>query len=174
MYVVIKFAAASLFTGELAGLSGTKGAKLKWGVPFTSRPTALKGYMKYTPGSINRGSQPTGAPASGNTDYCQIFCALLSEQLLVANAEADGYEMSTGIDWQNDPRVIAYGELMQNTADSNWKEFNIPLTFHTLTKKPTHLLIVCSSSRWGDYFYGSDSSNLKLDNFSLEYGVPAE
>ena len=174
MYVVIKFAAASLFTGELDGLIGTKGAKLKWGVPFTSRPTALKGYMKYTPGSINRGSQPTGAPASGNKDHCQIFCALLTEQLLVANASADGYEMSTGIDWENDPRVIAYGELMQNTTDSNWKEFNIPLTFHSTTAKPTHLLIVCSSSRWGDYFYGSDTSNLKLDNFSLEYGVPAE
>ena len=175
-WVVMKLAAASLYTGEFAGLIGTDGAKLKWGVPFTSRPTALKGYMKYTPGSINRGSQPTGATAAkGDNDYCQIFCALLTEQLLVANYEnTDGYEMSTAIDWQNDSRVIAYGELTQNTTDSNWKEFNIPLTFHTLTKKPTHLLIVCSSSRWGDYFYGSDTSNLKLDNFSLEYGVPAE
>ncbi len=174
-WVVMKLAAASLYTGEFAGLIGTDGAKLKWGVPFTSRPTALKGYMKYTPGTINRGSQPTGAAASGEKDYCQIFCALLTEQLLVANASNnDGYELSTAIDWQNDSRVIAYGELTQNTTDSDWKEFNIPLTFHTLTKKPTHLLIVCSSSRWGDYFYGSDTSNLKLDNFSLEYGVPAE
>lgn len=172
-YVVIKFAAASLFTGSFEGLIGTNGAKLNWGVPFASRPTMLKGYMKYTPGAINRGSQPSdiGAPAKNENDACQIFCALLTEGLKVANASnSDGYEMSTAIDWQNDPRVIAYGELIQNTDDDAWKGFEIPLTYHTLAQKPTHLLIVCSSSRWGDYFYGSDSSVLLLDDFTLEYG----
>lgn len=172
-YVVIKFAAASMFTGTFGGLIGTKGAKLNWGVPFSSRPTALKGQMKYTTGAINRGSQPSGigAPATGENDACQIFCALLTENLKVANAgNSDGYEMSTAINWQTDPRVIAYGELIQNTSDGAWKEFNIPLTYHSLTQKPTHLLIVCSSSRWGDYFYGCDSSTLLLDDFTLEYG----
>lgn len=172
MYAVVKFAAASIFTGEFVGLEGTKGAKLNWGVPFTSRPAALKGYMKYTPGSINRGTQPSGAAAKSENDHCQIFCALLTEQLKVANTSVDGYELSTGIDWQNDPRVVAYGELTQNTADAGWKAFNIPLTYHSTTIKPTHMLIVCSSSRWGDYFYGSDSSKLLLDDFSFTWGEP--
>lgn len=172
MYVSIKFAAASIFTGGFDGMIGTNGAKLSWGVPFTSRPAALKGYMKYNAGSINRGTQPSGAAAKGENDYCQIFCALLTEQLKVANANADGYELSTNIDWQNDPRIVAYGELLQNTTDTEWKAFNIPLTYHSTTIKPTHMLIVCSSSRWGDYFYGSDSSKLLLDDFSFTWGEP--
>ncbi len=175
MYVVIKFAAASLFTGDFDGLIGTSGAKLKWGVPFTSRPSALKGYMKYSPGSINRGDKPdvSGVRSKGESDECQIFCALLTERLKVANASnSDGYEMSTTFDWQNDSRVVAYGELTQYTSDSGWKEFNIPLKYHSLVTKPKYMLIVCSSSHWGDYFYGSDSSKLLLDEFSFEYGEP--
>ena len=175
MYVVIKFAAASLFTGDFDGLIGTSGAKLKWGVPFTSRPSALKGYMKYSPGSINRGDKPnvSGARNKGETDECQIYCALLTERLKVANASnSDGYEMSTSFDWQNDPRVVAFGELTQYTSDSGWKEFEIPLKYHSLVTKPKYMLIVCSSSHWGDYFYGSDSSKLLLDEFSFEYGEP--
>ena len=170
-----KLAAASLFTGDFIGLVGAKGAKLDWGVPFSARPSALKGYMSYIPGSINRGSQPNGigAPDKNANDACQIYCALVTEQFHVANTEVAGYEMSTTIDWQNDPRVVAYGEITQNTSDEgNWKEFNIPLVYHSLTTKPTHLIIVCSASKWGDYFYGSDESVLYLDDFEFEYGEP--
>ena len=177
MYVIIKFAAASIFTGTFDGMIGTNGAKLGWGVPFTSRPTALKGYMKYTTGGINRGNQPSGvgAPAKGENDACQIFCALLTERLKVANANnSDGYELSTTFNWQSDPRIIAYGQLTQNTSDANWKSFNIPLVYRSLTAKPKYMLIVCSSSKWGDYFYGYDGSNLKLDDFEFEYGEPTQ
>lgn len=170
-WAVVKLAAASLFTGDFIGLIGTKGAKLDWGVPFTSRPTALKGYYSYAPGSLNRGTQPSGAPGKGSNDECQIFCALVTELFHVANAEASGYEMTTTIDWQNDPRVVAYGQMTQGTSSNGaWQELNIPLEYHSLTKKPTHLIIVCSASKYGDYFYGSDSSVLHLDDFELVYG----
>ena len=174
-YAVIKLAAASLFTGDFVGLIGTKGAKLDWGVPFTSRPSALKGYFSYTPGSINRGSQPSGvgAPAKNSNDECQIQCALVTEQFHVANADASGYELTTNINWDTDSRVVAYGQMTRNTSSNGaWQEFNIPLEYHSLTKKPTHMIIVCSASKWGDYFYGSDSSVLYLDDFSFEYGEP--
>lgn len=174
-WAVVKLAAASLFTGDFIGLIGTKGAKLDWGVPFTSRPSALKGYYCYTPGSINRGSQPSGvgAPAKNSNDECQIFCALVTEVFHVANADASGYQMTTEIDWETDPRVIAYGQMTRNTSSGGaWQEFNIPLVYHSMTKKPTHMIIVCSASKWGDYFYGSDSSVLNLDDFSFEYGEP--
>ena len=174
-WAVVKLAAASLFTGDFIGLIGTKGAKLDWGVPFTSRPSALKGYYSYAPGSINRGTQPSGAgaPDKGSNDACQIFCALVTELFHVANAEADGYQMTTEIDWENDPRVVAYGQMTRNTSTNGaWQEFTIPLIYHSMTKKPTHMIIVCSASKWGDYFYGSDSSVLNLDDFSFEYGEP--
>lgn len=174
MYVVLKFAAASLFTGKFVGMIGTNGAKLSWGVEFASRPTALTGYMKYTTDKVDRGDQPTGVGApekDKENDACQIFCALLTQPLKVANAANDaGYELSTSFDWDNDPRIIAYGELTQNTNDSAWKQFTIPLKYHTLTEQPKYMLIVCSSSKWGDYFYGSTSSKLLLDNFEFVYG----
>lgn len=174
-WAVVKLAAASLFTGDFIGLIGTKGAKLDWGVPFTSRPSALKGYYSYVPGSINRGTQPSGvgAPAKDSNDECQIFCALVTEQFHVANAEASGYEMTTDINWATDERVVAYGQMTQSTSSNGaWQELNIPLVYHSMTTKPTHLIIVCSASKWGDYFYGSDASVLHIDDFSFEYGEP--
>lgn len=174
-YVVIKLAAASLFTGTFDGLIGTNGAKLNWGVPFTSRPTALKGYYSFKGGAINRGSAPTGAPAKGERDACQIFCALLTEQLKVGGNVEDGeYKKSTTIDWENDPRIIAYGQMTQSddTESGQWQELNIPLTYHDYSKKPAYMLIVVSANKWGDYFYGCDSNVLYVDDFSFEYGEP--
>lgn len=169
-YIVIKFAAASLYTGSFGKLIGTSGAVLNWGVPFTARPTALKGYMQYAPVNINRvGSDlPSSAPAKGSPDLCGMYCALLSESLVVDNTD-----MSTFPDWQNDDRVIAYGELpaSQNVdSKGEWKEVNIPFVYSDITKKPTHLLIVFSASKYGDYFHGGEGSTLYLDDFSLEYG----
>lgn len=173
-YVVIKFAAASLFTGTFQKLIGTNGAELNWGQPFDSRPSALNVWMKYTTGAINRGNQPSGigAAAKGENDNAQVFCALLTESIKAANAQnSDGYEMTTAINWQTDPRVIAYGEKTLNT-NTEWANVNIPLVYHSLTTKPTHVLIVCTSSKWGDYFYGCDTSTLLLDDFSFIYGEP--
>lgn len=169
-YIVIKFAAASLYTGSFIELVGTKGAKLNWGVPFASRPTALKGYMQYEPASVNRtnSSAPAEAPASGEPDQCGMYCALLSEALVVDNTD-----MSTFPDWQNDSRVIAYGSLpLEQNVHSNgaWKEVNIPLVYNNINKKPTHLLVVFSASKYGDYFHGGEGSVLYVDDFSLEYG----
>lgn len=173
-YVAIKFAAASMFTGNFVQLIGTSGAELEWGVPFTSRPSALKGYLSYNAPAINRVGKnlPTGAPAKGEPDVCQIYCALLTEQLKVANASnKDGYEISMNIDWENDPRIIAYGELSKNTSSNGqWEAFNIPLIYHDADATPAYMLIVCSSSKYGDYFHGSDTSVLYLDDFEFEYG----
>ena len=169
-YIVIKFAAASMYTGSFGQLVGTSGAKLNWGVPFTARPTALKGYMQYAPVAINRvGSNlPAGAPGKGETDQCGMYCALLTEALKVDNTN-----MSTFPDWEKDPRVIAYGALPieQNLhSGGQWKEVNIPLVYRDLTTKPTHLLVVFSASKYGDYFHGGEGSILYVDDFSLEYG----
>lgn len=169
-YIVIKFAAASLYTGTFGELVGTSGAKLNWGVPFTARPTALKGWMQYAPGSINRTGNdlPDGTPGKGESDRCGMYCALLSEELHVDNTD-----MSTFPNWETDSRVIAYGELPweQNVhSNGEWKEVNIPLEYRDLNRKPTHLLVVFSASKYGDYFHGSDTSVLYVDDFSLEYG----
>ena len=168
--VVIKFAAASMYTGVFGATIGTSGAWLTWGTPFACRPTALKGYMQYHPKAIdNTGSGlPAGAPGKGDSDMCSIYFALLTETIRVDNTD-----MSTFPNWETDPRVVAYGALPDNqcvaTGDT-WKEINIPLVYHNVNKKPTHLLVVFSASKYGDYFHGAKGSTLYLDDFSLEYG----
>ncbi len=169
-YIVMKFAAASMYTGSFGNLVGTSGAKLNWGVPFRVRPTALKGWMQYAPVAINRAGSnlPAGTPAKGEMDQCGMYCALLSESLVVDNTN-----MSTFPDWETDSRVIAYGALpLEESVSTNgqWKEVNITLVYHDLTRKPTHLLVVFSSSKYGDYFHGGEGSTLYVDDFSFEYG----
>ena len=169
-YIVIKFAAASLYTGKFKELVGTKGAKLDWGVSFTSRPTALKGWMQYAPKAIDRvgSGLPASAPAKGDMDQCGMFVALLTQAISIDNTD-----LSTIPDLETDSRVVAYGTLPQEqNVDSNgeWKEVNIPLVYRDLTTKPSHLLIVFSSSKYGDYFHGGTGSTLYLDDFAFEYG----
>ena len=180
-YVVIKLAAASLFTGEFHGLIGTSGAKLKWGVEFTSRPSALKGFLSYTGGKINRSGSnlPSTAPASGSRDACQLFCALLTEPLYVggnATTTANGitYENSSEINWLTDLRIIVYGEITRtdDTPSGTWENFEVPLVYNDATKKPTHVAIVIAANKWGDYFHGYDRSVLYIDDLSFEYGQP--
>lgn len=174
-YIVIKFAAASLYTGSFGALIGTSGAWLNWGVEHVSRPTALKGYMQYAPANIassgNQGfssSAPAEAPGRGEPDVCGMYCALLSESLVVDNTD-----MSTFPDWETDPRVIAYGSLKdeQNVnTNGKWQEVNIPLVYRDLNRKPTHILVVFSASKYGDYFHGGKGSLLYVDDFELVYG----
>lgn len=186
-----KFAAGSLFTGKFIGLIGMNGAKLDWGVPFTSRPTKLTGYMNYTSGAIttNPPSGVSGVPAKGDNDICQIMCVLLHTTpennnytdpntgdggpLHVGGNASNGiYEKSTEIDWDNDPRIVAYGRLLKNESSKQgeFEKFSIDLEYHDLETIPNYMLIVCSASQFGDYFHGSTASVLYLDDFEFEYG----
>lgn len=175
-YIVIKFAAASMYTGTFGELVGTSGAKLNWGVPFTGRPTALKGYMQYAPVNIvssgNQGYSSTavnlGGPNRNEPDVCGMYCVLLSESLKIDNTKMDEFP-----NWETDSRVIAYGSLPneQNVhSNGQWKEVNIPLVYRDLARKPTHLLVVFSASKYGDYFHGGKGSTLYLDDFEFIYG----
>lgn len=126
----------------------------------------------YQPQSVNRVSSdaPADAPKSGELDHCQIYCTLLTEQLHVDNTKIE--ETFPKYDG-TDSRVIAYGEKTVKETQSDWTEFDIPLHYFNTTTKPSYLLIVCSSSKYGDYFHGAGTSNsgstLYLDDFELTY-----
>ena len=169
--VLIAFAAASIYTGELDHLVGTKGAVLNWGVPFAGRPTSLKGWYRYDPVAIDnsKNNQPATAPAKGEMDQCAIYWALTTSVITVDNTDIDG----TFPNWDTDSRVVAYGQLpISQCTSTNGElvEFEIPVEYHSLTTKPTHLIICASSSRYGDYFHGGAGSTLYLDEFELIYG----
>ena len=168
--IVGKFAAASLYVGQFKEMVGTQGAKLDWGRSFTTRPTALKGWMQYAPNAVDKAASgvPAGAPAKGELDQCGMFVALLTESISIDNTD-----LSTIPDLETDARVVAYGALPQEQnvhTNGQWKRVNIPLVYNDLNRKPTHLLIVFSASKYGDYFHGGTGSTLYLDDFELVYG----
>lgn len=166
------FAAASLYTGSFMGLSGMS-ANMEFGKAFTTRPTWLHGYYKYTPAVINKVDRtPAGVTiVQGETmDQCAIFIALAKKTFTFNNKNEDQY-----IQYATDPNIIAYGELPSGAATEGdgYVEFNIPLKYKNLTDQPTHIIVVCSSSKYGDYMTGGVGSTLYVDDLSLIYdGTP--
>lgn len=169
-----KFAAASLYTGKFNSLVGTNGAKIDFGQPFTSRPSALRGWFHYTNGKIDyRGNNtPEGVAEKGTDDLCSIYIAIAKQP-----HQLDNTQVSTFFDFENDPNIIAYGSLPDSEAVSTngeWKEFNVELTYKDKTPLDQYyLIIVCSSSKYGDYFTGSTGSTMYIDDMELIYNVPA-
>lgn len=172
-YVIIKFAAASMYTGKFGELVGTKGAKLNWGNSFNVRPTSLRGYFQYAPGIINNVEDniPAKVEKGETVDLCSIYIVLTTKTFHVDNTKMDQFPVFANMGLSDG--VVAYAELpISESVSTNgqWKEFNLQLKYRDLATKPTHIIIVCSSSKYGDYFTGSDSSVLYLDDFELVYG----
>ena len=169
-----KFAAASLYTGKFNSLVGTNGAKIDFGQEFASRPTALHGWFRYTNGKIDYrgGNTPEGVAEIGTDDLCSIYMALAK-----APHQLDNTKTSTFFDFENDPNIIAYGQLPDAEAvstNNEWKEFTVTMTYKDLTPQTQYyLIIVCSSSKYGDYFTGSTGSTMYIDDLELIYGEPA-
>ena len=166
-----KFAAGSLFSGDFGSASlNPLGAKLDFGRPFTERPSQLTGHFKYAPGSITHSKldyAPKGVP-----DSCSIYIALTDWDAPFAVNTGEKKFVDFNADY-----IIAYGELDKSlvsptSAMSSYQPFTINILYRDLTRKPKYILIVCSSSKYGDYFTGSTSSVLLLDEFDLIYGEP--
>lgn len=163
-----QFAAGNLYTGHFVKTIGTSGAELQFGSSFESRPTQLHGYVHYTPGTVDYVSDK--APLSkGDTDQNDIYIALSDkpEPYTINTKEA------TFINYDTDPNIIAYGKLSdadRGSTNNEWREFTIDLKYRDLSRKPKYIIIVASASRYGDYFEGSTSSVMYVDDFSLIYG----
>ena len=170
-----KFAAASLYSGSFNSLVGTNGAKIDFGQPFVSRPTALHGWFQYTPVAIDYvgGNQPAGTVGKGDMDICSIYIAISKKKYTVDNTNTE-----TFIQFLTDDNIIAYGELpVEDCVSTNgeWKEFNIKLNYKTLERpSDMYIILVASSSKYGDYFTGGNGSVMYLDDFELIYdGEPS-
>lgn len=166
------FAAASLYVGSFGNVNGMS-ATVNFGQSFASRPIALHGYYQYTPVAIDNVDSGKLEEAGlnvekGDMDECAIYIALTTDIITVDNSDV------TKLFDPNDSRVIAYGTLpsgaaTNETENNGYKEFTIPLKYKNLTDKPTHIIVVCSASKYGDYMTGGDGSILYVDDFSLVY-----
>lgn len=177
-----KFAAGNIFVGKYLGTDGTDGI-LGFGRPFTGRPKALKGYVRYEPGTVeypksNFPSELAGEIEKGKPDKGQIYVALTDDS---ANKTEKDFTAPFIIKTKtkqlfdrNASNVIAYGQLTLSTTTegSGMVEFTIPLEYRDRycdeEVAPTHIIVVCSASKGGDYFAGGNST-MWVDDFELVY-----
>lgn len=173
-----KVAPGNLFSGYFVGTVGTSGGKVNVGRPFTARPSAMKVDYKYTCGTITHnegGPANDNAPhAVGDPDRCHIYIALGDWDYKTYGGTADcpvqlnTTDVSTLFD-PNSDAVIAYGELVKGESVNDWTEEIIRLKYKDTHRRPTHIIISCTSSKLGDYLTGSYNSTLWVDNFELIY-----
>lgn len=167
-----KFAAGNLFVGEYIRTDGTNGI-LGFGKPFTARPTKLKGYYKYTTAPINYLPSKSNTddynrflPYQGKPDTCSVFIALgdWDSPIEIRTNPKDRKLFD-----KNDSHVIAYAEFNSGTNVSSYTPLELKLEYNSTNRIPTYLVIVCSASKYGDYFTGGAGATLTIDEFSLEY-----
>lgn len=173
-----KVAPGNLFSGSFVATVGTKGGKVNFGRPFTARPSAMKVAYKYTCGAITHdegGPDNDDTPHGvGDPDRCHVYVALGDWDYKTFGGSAESpvqvntTDVSTLFDPNNDA-VIAYGELVKGETVSNWTEEVIRLKYKDTERRPTHIIISCSSSKLGDYLTGSYNSVLWVDDFELIY-----
>lgn len=164
------FAAGNIYTGQFIKAIIDKdnpGAELDFGRPYTGRPTRMTGYYKYSPGTIDKAQAPY-ASMKDKQDMCSIYIALCDwTGPFHANTQKAKF-----VDL-NDPSILAYGELDLESCSktvSEYTKFEIDIKYRDTSRKPTYILIVASASKYGDYFTGSTSSKMYLDELELDFG----
>lgn len=160
------FAAGSIYTGSFGKVEGLSGASLNFGRPYTGRPSALRGYYKYNSGTIDKAKDPY-KDLEGRKDSCHIYIGLFAGWTAPFPVNTN---TGTFVDltWNNDS-MLAFGQLIQGETVKDYTQFRIDLEYRDQTTKPTYILIVASASKYGDYFTGSTSSVLLLDELELVF-----
>ena len=158
-----KLAAGSLFTGKMGGIDFLKmSAKLYWGVPFTSRPAALEGYVCSQPKTIDY-AEGEHADKKGQMDRAAVVVILTDwdEQFLVSPPDVL-------VDVENDPHIIGYAKMTFEKDMTEYEKFHLDIAYRN-DRTPTMATIVTSSSYLGDYFTGGSGSVVYFDEFQFIY-----
>lgn len=176
-----QFAAGNVFSGKYLDtkMDGVVGnGILGWGRPFTSRPRALRGYVRYQSNTVNydNGCEFIN---TGDADKGSVF-------IVLGNWPGETYGGET---WPvivktnyknlssaqlfdvNSEYIIGYGEKIfdASTDGEGMIEFEVPVEYRYTNRKPTAIIIVASSSKYGDYFSGGTGSTMWLDDLELVY-----
>lgn len=162
----IKLGAGNIFTGDFA-LDGLNGL-LHFGRPFSAFPTSLRLNYKYTSATIDMIGDNVGDLASlkGQPDMFQVYIALSdkSEPYEIRNDPKNRHLFDP-----NDENIIAYGEYTSSETVTSYQQLEIPLEYRATNRTPKYIIIVASSSKYGDYYIGGVGSKLWLDEMELVY-----
>lgn len=165
--------AGTIFTGyfkmNISSLNDPA-AMTYFGIPFVMRPASVSVDAKYIPGNqLQQSVKENGKYILKNiagTDEGHIWIKLLH------------WEGSGTPEFHNKDipglTVIGSGELIldgRNILFRNWRNYTIPVKYNSNYSQlaPTHIAIVMTSSKQGDYFIGAEGSVLAADNVVINY-----
>ena len=159
-----KFAAGNLFTGTfmLSGMDGivTFGRDFA----FTAKPKSLSFWMKNNEGTIDQGSH-----ASGSDIYTVMVIITDGTTFSVNTKDESSFLKVDKLD--QTPGVIGYGYISGSDSRAEWTEETINITYREDMKhqKPKKIVVSFTPSGYGDYFCGSTSSWMYVDDIVLNY-----
>lgn len=162
-----KFAAGNLFVGSYVKTDGTDGV-LEFGRQYDgSHPSALSVWVNYRPASVS--DRKTDNLTGKDYDIGQIYVALSTEPVEIRTKSSNQKLFNP-----QESCILAYGEYTFDSSygdDGGLKELKIPIQYYERAKsqKPLYLIIVCSASKFGDYFEGGRGSVMYVDDFELVY-----
>ena len=150
----------------------------------------MKLYCKYSTGKMDiiKGMPDGVTLTSSDYDRAQIKVALGTWNYKTYGGTKDSpvlintTDESTFVDYYTDESTIANGDLIiyndgytinngakVTATTSGWIEYVIPIDYRNFTTTPTHIIISCASSQFGDYFTGCSSAKLWIDAVELIY-----
>lgn len=168
-------ACGNIFTGRFTKIVGTTGGEVYYGRPWTTRPRALRLYMKYVSGKIDLIDKfPADDPVKiGDNDRCQIAVSIGDWDYKKFGGDATSPVRVNTADQvyynSKSEGIIAFGDLILGESTDGWIQVDIPLEYRSLTRRPTHLIITCAASYLGDYLTGSSHTTLWVDKMEMVY-----
>lgn len=159
-----KFAAGNLFTGTFM-LNGMDGV-VTFGrdFAFTAKPKSLSFWMKNNEGAIDQGSHASG------TDIYTAMVIITDGTTYSVNTKDESTFLKVS-ELGNTPGVIGYGYLTGSDSRAEWTKETINITYREDMKnvKPKKIVVSFTPSGYGDYFCGSTSSWMYVDDIVLNY-----
>lgn len=156
---MVGYAAGNLLIGNYSTNLNDMASSVQFGRDYSgARPVKLTGYYKYTPGTSMNKNGKIPSDRTLTVDECDIYVKL----------------------WSGDV-VIAESHFVTNQTVSEYTQFELPIEYTDMTKRPDKITIVATSSRYGGEFEGSgifntkvvgqvaEGSTLWVDDFELSY-----
>lgn len=164
-------AAGSLFIGEFDVSNAMKKPleATRFGLQIApSKPVALTGHYRYTPGDIFTDKKK--AVVENRRDTCSIY-AVLFEVDPDNMVQLDGSNISTS------DRIVLFADLENPGEPAEWTEFTIPFeprngktfSYEKLANNEYAITVVASSSKYGAFFEGAVGSTLLVDELKIEW-----
>ena len=156
---LVGYAAGNLLIGNYSTNLNDMASSVQFGRDYSgARPVKLTGYYKYTPGNSMNENGKIPSDRTLTVDECDIYVKL----------------------WSGDV-AIAESHFVTNQTVSEYTQFELPIEYTDMTKRPDKITIVATSSRYGGEFEGSGMLNTKVvgqvaagstlwvDDFELSY-----